>query len=50
MLLDTKLNFTIGRNILLACPLSTPLVNVNMVLFFREKAGVPLYRLFELKK
>lgn len=33
-----------GRRISLQCPISTPLRDVYMVLWFRDTAGIPLYR------
>ncbi|XP_055684288.1 hemicentin-2 isoform X1 [Lutzomyia longipalpis] len=32
-----------GRTVSLPCPLSAPLDDVNMVLWFRDNAGIPLY-------
>lgn len=33
-----------GKSVSLPCPLSAPLDDVYMVLWFRDNAGIPLYR------
>lgn len=33
-----------GKSVSLPCPISAPLDDVYMVLWFRDNAGIPLYR------
>lgn len=33
-----------GKSVSLPCPITEPLDNVYMVLWFRDNAGIPLYR------
>lgn len=33
-----------GRSIELQCPITVPLYEVSMVLWFKDNAGIPLYR------